>query len=555
MITRLSHKWVIHSQAENYLPSYSPHHNPEDLHKLTVKAELKELLLDEKNEKGLIVFESGRAYSRSLATTTPRRLGEPLHYFLGEVAKQKDIEREAAKVGRVEGSAAKKAFLSRFKAYSFTLKAQRYIKATSKAGLGIFANHNGTGANMRFEIDNNNIHFFATKNLRAGSVLLFDYGDIYAYGSHIFDYIHPWQNYMLPSMVLQKNEEDYASKPHTLTVSQQQAFNIPQNQVLIPTYLDLLIKGEYKSAQQLIDRDPTVLDLPLIEINAFMQPEVGLPIIHVPRDIHYIDPLLYACAIKDKKVIAFLCYNKVDVYSRTTSNIDALLVLARVSAREQEFIELALPIIEKMNDRRNLSGPLGSISMPEGLGNTILHVLVEKEWCQALNLFKNKKLFQQNNNEGYDPIMYAIANKKLKAVSTLMNMGLGWHLRQAECGAMRKKQFYVLLRAMENALGNGNIKSIQPLYKLLLQATKHNQITHQIVVQCKTILAEKGKSAQKTIVPINEDLNSRRKRKLNPKLNDFVLSNKLSKVGLFKSCHAKAQGKRQEEFTKQINVR
>lgn len=487
-------KWVIHSEIPELRKTYSIQ-NKKEIKALCQKNQLKKLVI-EKDFQDLMIFESGRPYGSGLVFTKNMDAKNTICHYLGVISRQKKIEDRAKQILKTDGKAARDAYLNRFKSYGFTLDKNLYIAADSdqeEVGVGRFINHNATRANAAFKVlDKKEIEILTIKKVRTGSQVLFDYGPIYHYGKKLA-YIHPWQNHMFPNEILHANENDYVAKPRTLTPPQCVALGISYDKVLIPAYLDLLCKHkDLAKIRRRLHEDPTLLDLPLIEIKSYEEQADGSHI-HMPDEMIYMDPLHYACVIGDSKAIKFLCESNVDVYSRATNDRDPLTILALMNSHsEAQFIKLAKPIIEKMNDPHIQSGPLGSIDSQ--LGDTILHYLVEKEWCHALTLFKYKKLFNQKNCHDYDPVMYAIANKKSKALSTLMEMGLASRLGQSESGEKRKDQLYVLQRALEDKSPGDS----RPIHNLLATATRHDQKLSKIYQQCLFVISQNEKSIKKT---------------------------------------------------------
>lgn len=425
------HKITIYSEGGEIGAIYNPR-NPDDINRLCQSANIDEFIKeDDKKYPHLLVFKSMR-YNHGVIANEAIKKNKIICTYLGEIGSldkvthprrvKKTIEKEL-KISASTHSpeAIKKAinsYINYVTHYAFEITTDSNpndtVLAHKKRSLAGFINHNTTDPNVIVEISNNVIYYKAKRHVKEGEQLTVDYGPDYDYQDPLF-YIHSTENHLRPGKFLATNIHYYHKIPIKLNAIQKQALQTQNDFVMLPEFLYALFKNDINTKIKLNEYEKR---LPIIEISQFHNTRNKYTI-HAPQYQQHITPLMFACAEKNTSVIDILIKkHKVDVFAKTVHDKDALIIALEYSESEKSFIKLTKSIIKKIVSTIERTDTLAS----NYLKQSVLHMLVDLEWCHAITLFNHKIFFDVIDGDGYDPLIAAIATGKIHSIKTLLKM-------------------------------------------------------------------------------------------------------------------------------------
>lgn len=481
---------AIHIDSNGMSTVYDPKKRA-DIKKLCHIAKLEQFIhdCDKKNYPRLLIFENKR-YNRGVIAAEPIKKGQYIGEYLGELNSIfKTINRNHVKNNIVaefkcanknyssdELKAAIDAYIQLVTAYAFEVNSKSNsndcILAHRKRSLVAFINHNSTDPNVTTEIKKNTIYYLAERDIAAGEQLRIDYGPDYDYHEYM-SYIPCTENHLLPGKFLAENIMHYYSTPKKLSKKQMQALSTSHQHVMLPLFLKQIIsKKNTPTLSEYIKR------LPIIEVDLIKNTKntTSRHQLFVPNDQQNISVLMYALSIQNVFATNILIEDyKVDKYAKTLKDRDALFVALNMVESEHEFIKLAGSLLKKLTTQSLRVDELSS----DNFGNSLLHDLVLREWCNAIALFNKRLFFAVVDKNNYDPLLAAIAHGKLKALQSLLKLRIVKNSLQKLllAGEMIDNDYRLILA---RALKEAPTKTLPKIKRILINAANSQHLIRQL---------------------------------------------------------------------------
>lgn len=446
-------KLTIYSGSKLSYKTYNPR-NSNDIKRLCKNASIQEFISDKNNRyPTLLIFKSNK-YNMGVVTTQHIKKNQTICIYLGEKASL-DKETKPYKIKKkllntasgVDLDALVDAEIKRITHYAFEFSSRAKkadsILAHNKRSIAGFINHNGTDPNVKAEIKNNIIYYKAARNIQKGEQLVIDYGPDYDYPDRLY-YIPCYENHLTSSAFLTENIQHYYQKPFELNPTQRKILQIETPFIMLP---DFFYKILYKHNTTISFHQPLDYRLPIITLKK-CEKHANNYAISAHAYQHNITPLMLACTIGDAFTIENLIKKiKVDIFAKSSDDIDALIVAIKSADSEKTFLNFAKPLLQKFVKNLSRIESLGT----DATSNTALHILVEREWCTAIEYFDNKIFFDVIDNNGYDALLYAIAHGKTHALRSLLNIkSVKKHLAELLFAEDETKDDFVLKRALQD---------------------------------------------------------------------------------------------------------
>lgn len=470
-----SSKLVIYAENPS-VPSYYPN-DENDIQRLCKDTGI-QTFIPERNPKypQLFIFKN-KNYNMGVVTNVAIKKNQIICEYLGELASL-NKETTPARVkkhlikqlGLRKNYSAKKlnvlvdAEIRRITHYAFEISARAKINdsilAHNKRSIAGFINHNGTDPNVVSDIKNKTIYYKAARNIYKGEQLVIDYGLDYDYPDNL-RYIPSTESHLSPGSFLACHINDYYKKPMRLTHQQKNILQTFHDFLMVP-YIFYQYNPLIKQ-KKLNDKDQYAMRLPFYTFSTFLKNNSHYQVF-IPEQQHNFTAIMFACVMKNAELIKDLVtYYKLDIFAKTGDDLDAMIVAIKISASENEFLQLAKPIIKKAVKNLDRIHSLGS----DNHAKTALHLLIEREWCNAIRLFDNAIFFDVVDGDGYDPLMFAIAHTKTKALACLLTLKcVKKSLYELLFAEDETKKDYVLKRAIKKL----SHQQLQEIHSILLKA-------------------------------------------------------------------------------------
>lgn len=423
------HKITIVSEGGATTAVFNPK-NPDDVNRLCRSAKIEEFIHEDtkRNYPNLLLFKNSH-YNHGVIANQAIKKNKIICIYRGEIdsldraTNKQRVKKMLEKEFKISSSThtpetLKKmvnSYIDHVTHYAFErltrVGPKDTILAHKKRSVAGFINHNTTDPNVIVEINKGIIYYKAARNINPHEQLTVDYGPDYDYQDPLF-YIHSFENHLKPGTFLAENIEHYHKIPIQLTPEQKALLQTQYSWVIIPKFLyGLLNNPTYKQINAFDKR------LPIIEVSHYSKSNT----IYVPEQQSYITPLMFACILQSKQAIETLIIKyKVDVFAKSIHDKDALILAIESSDSEKALLHFAKPLIKKIVSTIKRTDSIASNHQKR----SALHILVQREWCKTITLFKQSIFFDVVDSDGYDAFIYALTTGKTQSLITLLTMDI-----------------------------------------------------------------------------------------------------------------------------------
>jgi len=476
---------AIYKQSLSSIKTFDPK-NTNDIKKIKNTAKIKDFIIEKRPSKhGLLLFKS-KSYNLGVVTLTLIKKNNIACQYLGtetslsETTKPTNIKKVLLKESKITKKTPKhkvdekiEDYSSWISHYAFEIKKNLDILAHENRSVAAFINHNSTDPNIIADIRNDKIYYRAKRDINPGEQLLIDYGPDYDYPDEL-SYIPCTEGHLRPAEILCNNIKFYSLKPIKISEKQKKALQIKNDYVIASKDFNKASKNiknltDFKPNNNLESR------LPVYEIVHYTKDTKNR--YTVASKQKHLTELMLACANKSKEHIKYLIKSKkVDIFAKALDDLDALVVAIKSNETEEEFFDTSRFLLKTYTKRIERQEVLGSDKSTQ----TVLHMLIDKEWTKAIKFFTKSIFYQIVNKDGYDALLNAVAKGKTESIKELFQI------------PYVKKNLDELLLA-EDELGSDYIlkKAITDTPKKKLQEIKN--------IICETYKRKRNKKLKKLV--------------------------------------------------------